>query len=153
MIHSRKKGAHIGWMLLLLLVLSMGIASVQASAAPVSTAAKSADGKIVTKGSDKYYRYKDGSYAKNTWIKIGKRSYYFLKSGRMAVSRMQKLSGKTYYFKANGVRAESIWIKKGGRYYYFDKNGVRAENKWVKRERKVLLRWRKWCDRHKVVGR
>lgn len=64
MIHSRKKGAHIGWMLLLLLVLSMGIASVQASAAPVSTAAKSADGKIVTKGSDKYYRYKDGSYAK-----------------------------------------------------------------------------------------
>ena len=93
MIHSRKKGAHIGWMLLLLLVLSMGIASVQASAAPVSTAAKSADGKIVTKGSDKYYRYKDGSYAKNTWIKIGKRSYYFLKSGRMAVSRMQKLSG------------------------------------------------------------
>ena len=77
MIHSRKKGAHIGWMLLLLLVLSMGIASVQASAAPVSTAAKSADGKIVTKGSDKYYRYKDGSYAKNTWIKIGKRSLRF----------------------------------------------------------------------------
>ena len=110
MIHSRKKGVHIGWMLLLLLVLSMGIAYVQASAAPVSTAAKSADGKIVTKGSDKYYRYKDGSYAKNTWIKIGKRSYYFLKSGRMAVSRMQKLSGKTYYFKANVVRAESIWI-------------------------------------------
>ena len=65
-----EKGAHIGWMLLLLLVLSKGIASVQASAAPVSTAAKSADGKIVTKGSDKYYRYKDGSYAKNTWINV-----------------------------------------------------------------------------------
>lgn len=156
MIHSRKKGAHIGWMLLLLLVFSMGIASVQVSAAPVSTAAKSADGKIVTKGSDKYYRYKDGSYAKNTWIKIGKRSYYFLKSGRMAVRRMQKLSGKTYYFKANGVRAESIWIKKGGRYYYFDKNGVRAENKWVKRNGKYYyvgengaIVTKSWVDNHK----
>ena len=156
MIHSRKKGAHIGWMLLLLLVLLMGIASVQASAAPVSTAAKSADGKIVTKGSDKYYRYKDGSYAKNTWIKIGKRSYYFLKSGRMAVRRMQKLAGKTYYFKANGVRAESIWIKKGGRYYYFDKNGVRAENKWVKRNGKYYyvgengaIVTKSWVDNHK----
>ena len=155
MIHSRKKGAYIGWMLLLLLVFSMGMASVQASAATVSTAAKSADGKIVTKGSEKYYRYKDGSYAKNTWIKIGKKSYYFLKSGKMAVSRMQKLSGKTYYFKANGVRAESIWIKKGGKYYYFDKNGVRAENQWVKRNGKYYylgedgkIVTNAWVDNH-----
>lgn len=156
MIHSKKKGARIGLLLLFLLVCSTGMASVQVSAETASTAVKSADGKIVTKGSDRYYRYKDGSYAKNTWIKIGKKYYYFLKSGKMAVSRMQKLSGKTYYFKANGVRAESIWIKKGGKYYYFDKNGVRAENQWVKRNGKYYyvgengtIVTKSWVDNNK----
>lgn len=135
MIQTGKKGLRIGRLFLLVLLLSMGLASVQASAATASTA-KSAGGKIITKGSDKYYRYKDGSIAQNTWIRIGSKYYYFLKSGRMATNRMLKLSGKTYYLKASGVRAEATWVKKNGVYYYFGKNGVRAENQWVKRNGK-----------------
>ena len=74
MIHSRKKGVHIGWMLLLLLVLSMGIASVQASAAIYYS------DKLLT-----------GSMQKINGLRSVRGRTYFLKSGRMAVRRMQKL--------------------------------------------------------------
>ena len=90
-----------------------------------------------------WYSYSDGSYAKNTWLKIGGKWYYFNSNGYMAKS-WKKLGGKWYFFGTNGVM-KTGWQKIGGKWYYFGSNGVmvtgwkKISGKWYYFEKGVMV--------------
>ncbi len=75
-----------------------------------------------------YYRYSDGTWAKNTWIKSGKTWYHFNKYGYMQLG-WQKISGKWYYFGTDGSMRVG-WQKISGKWYFFG-NGV-MQTGWKK---------------------
>lgn len=120
-------------MLIVCILCMAGSIPAQAAGTSQPTSAKAQGGKWVSTSSGKKYRYKNGTYAKYTWLKIKGKYYFFLKSGNMAANRMLTLSGKTYYLTRSGARVNNTWMVKSGKTYYFDKNGVRAQNKWLKR--------------------
>ena len=107
-----------------------------------SEAAEAASGKWKQDKKGWYYSYSDGSYAKNTWLKIGGKWYYFGANGYMAKSwkqigkkwyffgtdgkmrtGWQKIGGKWYNFGNNGIM-QTGWKKSGGKWYFFDTKGV-----------------------------
>ena len=69
-----------------------------------------------------WYAYSDGSYAKNTWLKIGKGWYYFGANGYMT-KNWGKIGGKWYFFGSNGSMRTG-WQKIGGKWYYFGTDGA-----------------------------
>ena len=76
-----------------------------------------------------YYKYSDGTFAKNEWIKAGK-TWYYLNSEGYAQTGWKKIKGKWYYFNSNGAMKKG-WLKKGGKWYYFGNNGV-MKTGWLK---------------------
>ena len=69
-----------------------------------------------------WYSYSDGSYAKNTWEKIGGKWYYFDASGYM-VTGWKQIKGKWYYFDASGCMVTG-WKQIDGKWYLFSGSGV-----------------------------
>lgn len=124
--------------------------TIQASAAGtnVVTSAKTVTG---GKWVGKKYRLSNGSYAKNTWLKIGgsiyrfnskgnrmtgwityqKEKYYAASNGKVYVKKWLKKNGNYYYFLSNGKMARSRMIASGKNYYYVNKSGVRVKSAWI----------------------
>ena len=89
-----------------------------------------------------WYRYTDGTYAKNQWLQVGGKWYYFNADGYMRTGWLQsgwswyylnttsgamvkgwaKIGGKWYYFNPSGAMATG-WKKVGGKWYYFKGSG------------------------------
>ena len=75
------------------------------------------------------YRYNNGQYAKNAFIKDNDGNvYYFDNSGRMAVGE-KTIDGKQYFFLANGVQLRDGYRQnRRGQVFYYDENGVLNAN-------------------------
>ena len=69
-----------------------------------------------------WYSYPDGSYAKNTWEKIGTRWYYFDANGYMVTG--WKLIGKKWYFFNNKGQMVTGWLTLGEKKYYLNSSGA-----------------------------
>lgn len=89
--------------------------------------------KITRKG--KRFLKKNGTYAKNTWLKINGAYYYFNKRG-YAHKGWLTYNGQKYYLSQNGAR--TTWTSLNGKWYYFKKNGVLSEYK--KSDQILLIR-------------
>ncbi|NMS90312.1 L,D-transpeptidase family protein [Clostridioides difficile] len=95
-----------------------------------------------TENGKKYYVKSDGTYQKNSWLKVSGKMYYFDASGVMQtgwktinnkkyylgtdgarVSGWKVIDGKTYYFNADGVM-QTGWQEKDGKKYYLDADGL-----------------------------
>ncbi|MCD8012976.1 MAG: hypothetical protein LUG99_07355 [Lachnospiraceae bacterium] len=67
-------------------------------------------GGIVTKSGNKYYKYSNGSYAKNKFVTIGSKTYYFDSKGVMATG-WKKISGSYYFFnRSTGVQKKNASV-------------------------------------------
>lgn len=67
-----------------------------------------------------FYRYPDGSYQKDSWLKINNKWYLFDRDGRM-LTGWQTKDGLTYYMRDNGEMYTG-WLRDGNSWYYL--NGV-----------------------------
>ncbi len=140
--------------LLLLLLFACGIGTARPLAVKASalTEAKEVSGGKWVKSSSGYmYRYSNGTYAKNVWLKISgkiyrinekgilckgwftwnKHYYYADKNGRLLYKRVLTIGSDKYYLNADGTRATKQWQKISGKYYYFMYNGKLAKNCFV----------------------
>lgn len=115
----------------------------------VTSAKKVTKGKWVTTKEGNKYRYSNGSYAKNAWIKINNKvyylnnkgicetgwftykdnSYYASSNGQLYVKKWLTKDGDRYYFQANGVCAKFKWLTIGNKQYFFLKSGKQAKSK------------------------
>lgn len=75
----------------------------------------------VHSGNAWFYRYPDGSYQKNSWLKVNGIWYLFDSSGKM-MTGWQKKDGLTYYLQDNGSMY-SGWVKNGNYWYYMNRLG------------------------------
>ena len=75
------------------------------------------------------YRYNNGQYAKNAFIKDNDGNvYYFDNTGRMAIGE-KTIDGKQYFFLANGVQLRDGYRQnRRGQVFYYDQNGVLNAN-------------------------
>ena len=140
------------------LACSFTVAHAQAAQTNVVKSAKQVKGgKWITNSKGKRYRYKNGTYAKNVWIKSGSSvyrmdakgyaktgwitykgtKYYAATNGKLYVKKWLKKGEKRYYFQSNGAYAKSKWLKIGGKYYYFMKNGQMASNRMITTNKKT----------------
>ena len=76
-----------------------------------------------------WYRYSDGSYAMNKWMKSGGAWYYFDEFGYMQ-TEWKRINGTWYYFGTNG-KMQTKWKKIDRAWYYFGTNG-KMQTKWKK---------------------
>ncbi len=65
-----------------------------------------------------YYKYPDGTYQKNSWLKVADIWYLFDADGRM-LTGWQTKDGLTYYLQANGALYTG-WIREGNSWYYLN---------------------------------
>ncbi len=65
-----------------------------------------------------YYRYPDGSYQKDSWLKLNEKWYLFDKDGRM-LTGWQTKDGLGYYLRDSGQMITG-WIKRGDNWYYLN---------------------------------
>lgn len=65
-----------------------------------------------------YYKYPDGTYQKNAWLKVLDKWYLFDSSGKM-LTGWQTRNGQTYYLKDAGDMYVG-WIKGGEKWYYLN---------------------------------
>ncbi len=65
-----------------------------------------------------YYRYPDGSYQKDSWMKLNDKWYLFDKDGRM-LTGWQTKDGLGYYLKDDGEMYKG-WIRSGDSWYYLN---------------------------------
>lgn len=75
----------------------------------------------IQSGNTWYYRYPDGSYQKNSWLKVNGIWYLFDATGKMTTGWQNK-DGLTYYLQDNGAMY-SGWIKWGNYWYYMNRVG------------------------------
>ena len=76
-----------------------------------------------------WYRYSDGTYAKNCWLKIGGKWYHFDGSGYMQTG-WKMISGTWYFFASSGAM-QTGWKKISGTWYYFASSGA-MQTGWKK---------------------
>ena len=76
-----------------------------------------------------WYRYSDGSYPKNKWLKIDGYWFYFNGKG-YAVTGWQFINGQWYYFDDN-CYMQTGWIKDNDKWYYLSKSGAMVKNKYI----------------------
>ena len=81
-----------------------------------------------------YYKYPDGSYQKNSWLKVNDKWYLFDSSGRM-LTGWQNRNNQTYFLNSNGDMFTG-WFKDGNKWYYLNQNqgdfeGAMVKNSWV----------------------
>lgn len=67
------------------------------------------------------YRYPDGSYSKNKWVKLDA-WYYFDETGYAFKKGWKKIDGKWYYF-SNGCRMLTGWLQLEDKWYYLSESG------------------------------
>lgn len=65
-----------------------------------------------------YYRYPDGSYQKDSWLKLNEKWYLFDRDGRM-LTGWQNKDGLGYYLRDTGEMYMG-WIKSGESWYYLN---------------------------------
>ena len=65
-----------------------------------------------------YYKYSDGTYAKNKWLSQNSRWYYFNQYGYM-VTGWKQIGTKWYFFDTKNGFMRTGWYKTGGKWYYF----------------------------------
>lgn len=65
-----------------------------------------------------YFRYPNGTYQTNGWLKLNEIWYLFDSSGRM-LTGWQQDKGQWYYLQANGAMLTG-WIKEGDYWYYLN---------------------------------
>lgn len=65
-----------------------------------------------------YYYYPDGTYQKDSWLKVNGKWYLFQSDGRM-LTGWQNRGGQTYYLNENGEMLTG-WILAGNRWYYLN---------------------------------
>jgi len=65
-----------------------------------------------------YYCYPDGSYQKDSWLKVDEKWYLFDRDGRM-LTGWQTKDGLGYYLRENGEMYMG-WIKSGDTWYYLN---------------------------------
>ncbi|MCI9545506.1 MAG: hypothetical protein HFH60_02270 [Lachnospiraceae bacterium] len=70
------------------------------------------------------WRFKSGSFARNTWKTIKGSKYYFHANGYRATG-ITKIKGKKYYFNSSG-KLTSGWQTVKGKKYYFTPKGMRT---------------------------
>ena len=68
------------------------------------------------------YRYPDGSYPKNKWIKLDA-WYYFDETGYAFKKGWKKIDGKWYYF-SDGCRMLTGWLQLEDKWYYLSESGA-----------------------------
>ena len=119
------------WLPVLILLIGLLGFGLRANAAlSLNSIKTAAAGKFVKSDSGAwYYQYKDGSYAKNTLLKIKGKIYYFSKQGYRFYD-WKKIKGQQYYFgtRDQGYMYLNKWVKtKKGNYYYLLKDGTTAK--------------------------
>ncbi len=72
----------------------------------------------IQSGAAWYYRYPDGSYQKNSWLKLNNKWYLFDNDGRM-LTGWQTKGGHTYYLQESGEMSVG-WIRAGSVWYYLN---------------------------------
>lgn len=85
-------------------------------------------------GSTWYYRYPDGSYQKNSWLKINERWYLFDTNGKMMTGWQQRNS-QWYFLNPDGSMYTG-WLNNGNKWYYLnqtpgDQEGIMCKNVWI----------------------
>ena len=141
--HSLKRtGILIGLVsLLMLLALPFTGVRTQAAAANMIAYANSKgtpSGKLMFTSDGVRYRYANGTYAKNVWIKVASDYYCFDKNG-YAEDDWFTYSGNTYYADDNGKVLHKSWHKEGSSRFYLKSNGVLAKAQWVVNGDKVYI--------------
>lgn len=76
-----------------------------------------------------WYQNADGSYPRNTWIKLGGVWYLFNNSGYMSTG-WQKANGIWYFFSSTGAMMTD-WVSDGGKWYYMNGSGAMMTGAWV----------------------
>ncbi|MGN0372728.1 MAG: N-acetylmuramoyl-L-alanine amidase family protein [Enterocloster sp.] len=81
-----------------------------------------------------YFRYPDGTYQKNGWLKWNNKWYIFDSSGRM-LTGWQQTGGKWYYIGPSGDMKVG-WVQSGGMWYYMNPNqdgpeGAMVTSSWL----------------------
>ncbi len=66
-----------------------------------------------------YYRYPDGSYEKDAWLKVNDKWYLFDRDGKM-LTGWQKKDGLTYFLCDSGEMYVG-WLKSGDYWYYLNR--------------------------------
>ena len=92
-------------------------------------AAESKEGQWKRNKTGWWYSFSDGSYAKNQWLKIGKKWYFFNGKGYM-VTGWKKSGGKWYYLSNSGAMATG-WRKINNKWYYLDKKSGAMVTGWL----------------------
>ncbi len=81
-----------------------------------------------------YYYYPDGSYQKDSWLKVNDKWYLFQNDGKM-LRGWQKKGNHTYFLSENGDMQVG-WLQSAGRWYYFNPTpdayeGAMFRNQWA----------------------
>ena len=81
-----------------------------------------------------YYYYPDGSYQKDSWLKVNDQWYLFQSEGKMLKGRQKK--GDHTYFLAESGEMQVGWMLSGGHWYYFNptpdaNEGAMLQNSWA----------------------
>ena len=145
----KKKGI-LRFLLFFLLIMMICLPAVGAQADVFDDAKAVSGGKWVTKGENLLYCMADGSYARNTWLKIDGKVYYFKnrycqkgwfeykdqtyyadKNGRVLKNHWIQEQGNRYYVKNTGARCQDTWRIIKGKYYYFHPSGKMAASQFV----------------------
>lgn len=94
----------------------------------VMKAPKAKAGKWVISARGYRYRYKNGKYAKSSWLNIKGEIYYFMSNGYLKTG-IGRYNGKRYFFRNDGTLATG-WQKVDNKKYYFSpKTGAAATGK------------------------
>ena len=85
-------------------------------------------------GNTWYFKYPDGNYIKDNWLKWNDKWYLFDSSGRM-LTGWQKKNNYWYYLGENGDMKKG-WLQSGNIWYYLNPNdggpeGAMVTNSWL----------------------
>ncbi len=134
-----------------------GVMTAGAAKNVVKTAKVTSGGKWVRTSAGTQYQYKDGSYAKDAWLKISgsvyriskkgylctgsfevdKLYYYADDSGKLFTGKWLVKDGKKYFYLSSGARAKSQFVKIKGKYYFFKKDSTMASNQMITKNKKT----------------
>ena len=123
----------------LMMVPSMGSrASAQTNMIEAAKAnkVKNSAGKLVTNSKGVRLKYKNGQYAKSTWVYYKKKVYCFKANG-YACKGFFNYEGSRYYANKKGCVVYKKWIKKGSKKYYMKSNGCKAAGETLKLNGKI----------------
>lgn len=96
----------------------------------VTSAKKITKGKWIQSSAGKKYRYSNGTYAKNVWLKISNKIYHFDSKG-ICETGWITYKNNSYYASSNGQILVKKWLTEDGNRYYFQSNGICAKYKWL----------------------